>query len=69
MMETSQRPSQCEARFVLAATLFSMAFSSILTDAFRDCQEGLHIRLRADGGLFNLRLPQRQHRAEDELPP
>ncbi len=39
----------------LAPTLFSMVISAMLTDAFHDCQDGLHIRFRADGGLFNLR--------------
>ncbi|KAL8619269.1 hypothetical protein ACOMHN_056913 [Nucella lapillus] len=40
---------------VLAPTLFSMVFSAMLTDAFRDCQDGIHVRYRIDGGLFNLR--------------
>ncbi len=40
---------------VLAPKLLSMVFSAMLTDAFRDCQDGLHIRFRADSGLFNLR--------------
>ena len=40
---------------VLAPTFLSMVFSAMLTDAFRDCQDGLHIRFRADGGRFNLR--------------
>ena len=40
---------------VLAPTLFSMVFSAMLTDAFRDCQDGMHVRYRTDGRLFNLR--------------
>ncbi|XP_063597258.1 uncharacterized protein LOC134773939 [Penaeus indicus] len=40
---------------VLAPTLFSMVFSAMLTDAFHDCQDGMHVRYRTDGGLFNLR--------------
>lgn len=40
---------------VLAPTLFSMVFSAMLTDAFQDCQDGVHLRYRTDGGLFNLR--------------
>ena len=28
---------------VLAPTLFSMVFSAMLTDAFKDCNEGIHI--------------------------
>ncbi|XP_047481685.1 uncharacterized protein LOC125034088 [Penaeus chinensis] len=39
----------------LAPTLFSMVFSAMLTDAFRDCQDGMHVRYRTDCGLFNLR--------------
>ena len=38
---------------VLAPTLFSMVFSAMLTDAFKDCNEGIHIRYRTDKGLFN----------------
>ncbi len=37
---------------VLVPTIFSMVFSAMLTDAFRDCQDGLRIWYR---GLFNLR--------------
>ena len=37
---------------VLASTLFSMVFSVMLTDDFQD---GIHIRHRFDGKLFNLR--------------
>ncbi len=58
MMETSQKPSQWQtalSKCVLAPSLISMVFSPMLTDAFRDCQDGLHNRFRADGGLFNLR--------------
>jgi len=40
---------------VLAPALFSMVFSAMVTDAFRDCQDGMHVRYRTDGGLFNLR--------------
>ena len=40
---------------VLAPTLFSMMFSAMLTDAFRSSEEGVHIRYRTDGRLFNLR--------------
>ena len=38
---------------VLAPTLFSIMFSSILSDAFRDCKRGIDIRYRTDGKLFN----------------
>ena len=40
---------------VLAPTLFSMVFSAMLSDAFRDCESGINIRYRSDGKLFNLR--------------
>ena len=40
---------------VLAPTLFSMMFSAMLSDAFKDCELGINIRYRSDGKLFNLR--------------
>ena len=40
---------------VLAPTLFSMMFSAMLTDAFREANPGMDIRYRTDGRLFNLR--------------
>ena len=40
---------------VLAPTLFSTVFSTMLTSAFHDCQVGLPVRYRTNGGLFNLR--------------
>ena len=40
---------------VLAPTLFSMMFSAMLTDAFREANPGLYIRYRTDGRLFNLK--------------
>ena len=40
---------------VLAPTLFSMVFSAMLTDAFQSCNEGILLRYRTDGGIFNLR--------------
>ena len=40
---------------VLASTLFSMMFSAMLTDAFQDGDNGIPIRHRFDGKLFNLR--------------
>ncbi|XP_071484152.1 uncharacterized protein [Diadema antillarum] len=39
----------------LAPTLFSMTFSAMLSDAFKDCEPGINIRYRSDGKLFNLR--------------
>ena len=40
---------------VLAPTLFSMMFSAMLTDAFRDSNPGMDIHYRTEGKLFNLR--------------
>ncbi|XP_030401681.1 uncharacterized protein LOC115642368, partial [Gopherus evgoodei] len=40
---------------VLAPTLFSMIFSATLTDAFQHCTEGVGLKYRTDGKLFNLR--------------
>ena len=40
---------------VLASTLFSMMFCAMLTDAFQDSDNGIPIRYRFDGKLFNLR--------------
>ena len=38
---------------VLAPTLFSLMFSAILTDAFRESKPGINIKFRTDGKLFN----------------
>jgi len=40
---------------VLAPTLFSLMFSAMLTNAFRDVDVGVDLRYRTDGKLFNLR--------------
>ena len=40
---------------VLAPTLFSMVFSAMLTDAFRNSEDGIRVRYRTDGRLFNIR--------------
>ena len=40
---------------VMAPTLFSMMFSTMLTDAFQDVDAGFHIRYRFGGMLLNLR--------------
>uniref|UniRef100_UPI003393167C reverse transcriptase domain-containing protein n=1 Tax=Acinetobacter baumannii TaxID=470 RepID=UPI003393167C len=39
---------------VFAPTLFGIFFSMLLRDAFKDCEEGVYIHRRADGGLFNI---------------
>ena len=40
---------------VLAPTLFSLMFSAMLTDAFRETCFGVPIKYRCDGKLFNFR--------------
>ena len=39
---------------VLAPTLFSMVLSAMLMNAYSDSQDGIRVRYRTDGGLFNL---------------
>ena len=39
----------------LASTVFSTVFSAMLTDALCDCQDGIPVRYRTDGGRFTLR--------------
>ena len=52
---------------VLASTLFSMMFSAMLTDAFQDGDNGLPIRYRFDGKLFNLRSLQAKSKVQTEV--
>ena len=52
--ETNHKPLQLRTAWNKAA-LFSMVFSAMLTDAFANCQDGLHLRYRTDGWIFNLR--------------
>ena len=40
---------------VLGPTFFNIMFSAMLTDAFRDCEDGIYLRYRTDGKLHNLR--------------
>ena len=40
---------------VLAPTLFSVFFSIVLNEAFRHCNQGIYIRYRSSGKLFNIR--------------
>ena len=40
---------------ILSPTLFSLVFSAMLTDAFRDADVRIGIRYRTDGTLFSLR--------------
>ena len=48
---------------VLAPTLFSLMFSAMLTDAFKDTDAGINIRFRTDGSIFNLRRLQAKTKA------
>ena len=43
---------------VLAPTLFSMVFSAMLQDAFKDSHSGINIKYRCDGKLLNIRRMQ-----------
>ena len=51
---------------VLAPTLFSMVFSAMLTDAFRDGDIGVPFRYRTDGSLFNLRRLQAKTKVQED---
>ena len=53
--------------FVLASTLFSMMSSSMLTDAFQDGDNGIPVRYRFDGKLFNLRRLQAKSKVQTEV--
>ena len=52
---------------VLASTLFSMMFSAMLTDAFQDGDNGIPIKYRFDGKLFNLRRLQAKSKVQTEV--
>ena len=52
---------------VMAATLFSMMFSAMLTDAFQDVDAGFPIRYRFDGKFLNLRKSKVQTDVVDKL--
>ena len=52
---------------VLAPTLFSMMFSAMLTAAFQDGDNGIPIRYRFDGKLFNLRRLQAKSKMQTEV--
>ena len=53
---------------VLAPILFSMMFSAMLTAAFQDGDNGIPIRYRFDGKLFNLRRLQAKSKVQTEVP-
>ena len=64
IMETLPRHSLC----VLAPTLFSMMFTAMLTSAFcNDEDNGISIRIKTGGKLFNLRRPQAKTKAKDAI--
>ena len=51
---------------VLAPTLFSMVFSAMLSDAFRDGDVGVSFRYRTDGGLFKPRRLQAKTKVHED---
>ena len=52
---------------VQAPTLFSMMFSAMLTAAFQDGDNGIPLRYRFDGKLFNLRRLQAKSKVQTEV--
>ena len=52
---------------VLASTLLNMMFSAMLTDAFQDGDNGIPIRYRFDGKLFNQRMLQAKSKVQTEV--
>ena len=52
---------------VLTSTLFSMMYSAMLTDAFWDGDNGIPIRNRFGGKLFNLRRLQAKFKVQTEV--
>ena len=52
---------------VLAPTLFSMMFSAMLMDAFKDSDTGFPIRYRFDGNIFNLRRLQANTKVQTDV--
>ena len=53
--------------YALAPTLFSMMFSAMLTAAFQEADNGIPIRYRFNGKLFNLRRLQAKSKAQTEV--
>ena len=52
---------------VLAPTLFAIFFSIMLREAKEDLPDGICIRFRTDGSLFNLRRPLARTKTIEEL--
>ena len=53
--------------YVLAPTLFSIMFSAVLTYAFLDDDNGIHIRYHFDGKPFNLRKLQAKSKVQIDV--
>uniref|UniRef100_K7EZK3 Reverse transcriptase domain-containing protein n=1 Tax=Pelodiscus sinensis TaxID=13735 RepID=K7EZK3_PELSI len=51
---------------ILAPSLFSLMFSAVLIDAFRESNVGIDLRYRFDGRLFNLRRLQTRTKVQFE---
>ena len=52
---------------VLAPTLFSLMFSAMLTEAFKGEDDGVNLRYRTDGKLFNLRRLQAKTKVHTDI--
>ena len=52
---------------VLAPTLFSMMFSAMLTDAFRDGDVGVRFQYRTEGNLFNSRRLKARTKVHEDI--
>ena len=52
---------------VLASILFSMMFSAMPTDSFQDGDNGIPIRYRFNGKLFNLRMLHAKSKVQTEV--
>ena len=52
---------------VLAPTLFATFFAMMLCEAKDDLRDGIYIRFRADGGMFNLRLLLSRTKTSEQL--
>ena len=52
---------------ILAPTLFSISFSIMLREAKEDLSDGIYIRFRTDGSLFNLRRLLARMKTVEEL--
>ena len=52
---------------VLAPLLFNIFYSAMLLDAFRNNDQGIHIKYRTNGGIFNLRRLQANTKVIDFL--